>query len=139
MVRIALYQTTTGIDPVENARSLCAAAAEAAAGDAHMLFTPEMSCLLDRDRKRAAAHVVAEADNPVLAAMRNAARENGIWIALGSLAVDRGDGMWANRSLLITPDGAIAARYDKIHMFDVQLSSGESWRESGAYSPAARL
>lgn len=139
MVRIALYQTTTGIDPVENARSLCAAAAEAAAGDAHMLFTPEMSGLLDRDRKRAAAHVVAEADNPVLAAMRNAARENGIWIALGSLAVDRGDGMWANRSFLITPDGAIAARYDKIHMFDVQLASGESWRESGAYSPGGEV
>lgn len=139
MVRIALCQTTTGIDPALNAEVLRSAAREAALGGARMLFTPEMSGLLDRDRKRAAVHVVAEADNPVLAAMREAARENTLWVALGSLAIDRGDGMWANRSFLIAPDGEIVARYDKIHMFDVQLASGESWRESGAYSPGGEV
>src|SRR5690606_21421086 len=98
-----------------------------------------MSGLLDRDRERAARHVVAEADNPVLAAVREAAAANRLWGALGSLAVARpdspGDGRWANRSFVIDATGAIAARYDKIHMFDVALASGESWRESAAYAP----
>jgi len=100
-----------------------------------MLFTPEMSGLLDRDRERAAAHVVPETANPVLAAVREAARANGIWVALGSLAVARDDGRWANRSFVLDDSGAIVARYDKIHMFDVELASGESWRESAAYAP----
>ncbi len=64
----------------------------------------------------------------VLKAVIDAAREEGIWVALGSLAVEREDGRWANRSFLLTPDGTIAARYDKIHMFDVELATGESWR-----------
>ena len=104
-----------------------------------MLFTPEMSGLLDRNRKRAAPHIVAEVDSPVLAAIREAAARHGLWIALGSLAVARDDGKWANRSLLIAPDGGIAARYDKIHMFDVDLASGESWRESNAYAPGEEV
>ena len=104
-----------------------------------MLFTPEMCGLLDRDRQRATPHIVLEAQNPVLAAAREAARAEGLWIALGSLAIARQDGRWANRSLLIAPDGAIAARYDKIHMFDVQLATGESWRESAAYAPGEQV
>jgi predicted amidohydrolase len=135
MNRIAVLQMTTGIDPVANARMLVSAIGAAASGGAGMLFTPEMSGLLDRDRTRGGLHIVPEADNPVLAAVREAAAGAGIWVALGSLAVAREDGRWANRSLVIDPNGAIAARYDKIHMFDVDLTTGESWRESNAYAP----
>ena len=133
--KIAVLQMTAGIDPVANAATIAAAAEHAAGEGAAMLFTPEMSGLLDRNRKRATPHIVAEAANPVLAATRHAAERLGLWIALGSLAVAREDGRWANRSLLVAPDGRIAARYDKIHMFDVDLASGESWRESNAYAP----
>jgi len=139
MTRIALLQMTSGIDPEENARTISGAIGDAAKGGAAMLFTPEMSGLLDRDRARAKAHVVPEADSPVLAEVRMAASDAGIWVALGSLAIDREDGLWANRTFLIAPDGAIAARYDKIHMFDVQLATGESWRESAAYAPGEQV
>lgn len=125
----------SGIDPAANAATVVAAAERAAGEGAVMLFTPEMTGLLDRDRKRGGEHIVAEAENPVLAAVQEAAARHGIWVALGSLAVTRGDGKWANRSLLVAADGSIAARYDKIHMFDVDLASGESWRESNAYAP----
>lgn len=138
-VPIAMLQMTAGIDPALNAATIVAAAERCAGEGAAMLFTPEMSGLLDRDRKRAAPHIVAESANPVLAAIREAAARHGLWIALGSLAVARRDGRWANRSLLVAPDGAIAARYDKIHMFDVDLASGESWRESNAYAPGERV
>ncbi len=134
-VQIALLQMSSGIDPAANAAVVVEAAQRAAGQGAAMLFTPEMTGLLDRDRARAAKHIVAEADNPVLAQAREAAAQHGIWIALGSLAVLRPDGRWANRSLLIAVDGSIAARYDKIHMFDVDLATGESWRESNAYEP----
>jgi len=137
--RIAVLQMTSGIDPAENAATIVDAAQRAAGEGAAMLFTPEMSGLLDRDRKRAAALIVPEADNPVLAAVREASERHGLWIALGSLAVKRDDGRWANRSLLIARSGAIAARYDKMHMFDVDLASGESWRESSAYAPGEQV
>ncbi|MET0373645.1 MAG: carbon-nitrogen hydrolase family protein [Rhizorhabdus sp.] len=133
MHRAALLQMTTGIDPAVNAAAIVAAAREAKAGGAAMLFTPEMSGLLDRDRKRAAASIVREEDDPVLAAARGAAAGEGIWIALGSLAIAREDGRWANRAFVIDDGGRIAARYDKLHMFDVDLATGESWRESSAY------
>jgi len=135
VARAALFQMTTGIDPVANAASLVSALQRAKAGGAAMLFTPEMSGLLDRDRKRAAASIVREEDDPVLSAVREAAAREGIWVALGSLAV-RGDGeRYANRAFVIDHQGAIVARYDKMHMFDVDLASGESWRESNAYAP----
>ena len=97
MTRIAVLQMTAGIDPAKNARTIIGAAAEAAPGGASMLFTPEMSGLLDRDRARAAAHIVPESDNPVLAAARDAAARHGLWISLGSLAVVNDNGRWANR------------------------------------------
>jgi predicted amidohydrolase len=139
MTRIGVLQMTAGIDPAANADALVAAAGEAAAGGALVLFTPEMSGLLDRDRKRAAEHIVPEADNPVLAAARTAAARHGIWIALGSLGVTAGHGQGAHRSVLIDAQGGIAARYDKIHMFDVDLATGESWRESNAYQPGTAV
>jgi predicted amidohydrolase len=104
-----------------------------------MLFTPEMSGLLDRDRERAKAHVVPEERNPVLAAVREAAAAQGLWVAIGSLAVERPDGRWANRSFVIDGSGDVVARYDKIHMFDVALATGESWRESAAYAPGEQV
>jgi predicted amidohydrolase len=135
MTRVAVLQMTSGIDPAANAAALVHAIGDAAADGAAMLFAPEMAGLLDRDRARAADKIVAEADNAVLAAVRGAAAESGLWVALGSLAIRRDDGRWANRSFLVSATGEIAARYDKMHMFDVALASGESWRESAAYAP----
>ena len=135
MTRIAILQMTSGIDPAANAETLVRAIERAGEGGAAMLFTPEMSGLLDRDRKRAAASIRPEGEDVVLVAVREAAARAGLWVALGSLAVEREDGRWANRSFLIDGSGAVAARYDKIHMFDVALASGESWRESAAYAP----
>ena len=96
-----------------------------------------MSAVLDRDRARAAGTIVAEDQDVALAAVREAAAKYGIWVHLGSLSV-RGtaaDGHYANRAFVIGPDGEIRARYDKMHMFDVDLATGESWRESNAYAP----
>lgn len=135
MTRIAILQMTTGIDPVANAAAMMEGIEEAAAGGARMVFTPEMSGLLDSNRSRAAALVVREEDSPVLEAVRTAAARAGIWVAIGSHATLREDGRWANRSFVIDDNGAIAARYDKIHMFDVDLATGETWRESSAYAP----
>ncbi|MCB2064354.1 MAG: carbon-nitrogen hydrolase family protein [Novosphingobium sp.] len=134
MTRIALLQMTTGIDPAVNADTIASAVAEAAADGASMLFTPEMSGLLDRNRKRAAEKIVQEDEDPVLARVRSAAKEAGITVALGSLAVAREDGRWVNRAFVIDPKGEISARYDKIHMFDVSLDTGEKWNESAAYA-----
>ncbi|GFE74233.1 amidohydrolase [Novosphingobium sp. TCA1] len=142
MSRAALFQMTSGISPEVNAAAIVNAAREAGAGGAAMLFTPEMSGLLDRKRERAAANIVTEADDRVLAAAREAAAREGIWIHVGSLAVrpdgEGGDARYANRAFVIDDSGEIRARYDKIHMFDVDLASGESWRESNAYAPGDR-
>jgi predicted amidohydrolase len=134
MTRIALFQSTTGIDPAENARALEKAIADAAGGGAEMLFTPEMSGLLDRDSARAAGNRRTEDEDAVLAACREAAERHGIWLHLGSLAVLSDDGKVANRGFVIDREGVIRARYDKIHLFDVDLPTGESWRESSTYS-----
>jgi len=125
---------TAGIDPGRNADVLENAVADAAAGGATMLFTPEMSGLLDRDRERAAAAIVPEDQDAALAAVRAAARRAGLWVHLGSLAVRGEAGKLANRGFVVDADGAIRARYDKLHLFDVDLPSGESWRESAAYA-----
>ena len=135
MTDIAVLQMTAGIDPAANADVLERAMAEAKARGAVMLFTPEMSGLIDRDRARAAAHLVPEEQDPVLARVRAAAAEHGLWVHLGSLAVRTGDGRLANRGYVIDDSGAIRARYDKMHLFDVDLPSGESWRESASYAP----
>src|SRR5688572_8895991 len=112
MTRIALYQANTGIDPQANARALVAAVGAAAAGGAAILFTPEMSGLLDRDRARAEAHLRTEAEDPVLAAVRAAAARAGLWVHLGSLAVrDEGSDKLRNRAFLIDEDGDIRATY----------------------------
>ena len=138
-MKIALFQAQTGIDPRANAAALAAAVHEAAAGGATILFTPEMSGLLDRDRGRAMKHLHLQSDDPVLAAVRQAAREAGIWVHLGSLALlsETGEKL-LNRGVVIDDAGEIRATYDKIHLFDVDLPTGESWRESAAYERGGR-
>ncbi|PNU06195.1 carbon-nitrogen hydrolase family protein [Novosphingobium guangzhouense] len=134
MTRAALFQMTTGIDPKENAAAIVAALAEARADGAAMMFTPEMSGLLDRKRDRARGMIRGEDQDIVLSAVRDAACREGIWVHIGSLAIERSDGKWANRAFVIDSSGEIRARYDKLHMFDVDLKTGESWRESNAYT-----
>ena len=136
-MKVAIYQARTGIDPEANAKALTEAVEQAAAGGAAIVFTPEMSGLLDRDRKRARRHITDEANDPVLAAMREAARRCGIWVNLGSLALNEGraEERLVNRGFVIDDRGEIRARYDKIHLFDIDLPGGESWRESAAYAP----
>jgi predicted amidohydrolase len=138
-LKIGLIQTTTGIDPAVESDTLTAAIAKLAGEGAQIIFTPEMSGLLDKDRKRAIGKIKPEADDPVLAAVRTAAAANKVWVALGSLALavpdTAGADLSANRSFLIDSGGAIRARYDKIHLFDVQLPGGESYRESSSYRP----
>jgi predicted amidohydrolase len=135
MTRIALFQSTSGIEPDANARALVDAIDEAAAGGAEMLFTPEMSGLLDRDSARAHGKLHEEEADTVLGACQAAAKDKGIWLALGSLAVLAEDGKIANRSFVIDREGRVRGRYDKLHLFDVDLPTGESWRESNTYSP----
>ncbi|MEH6716739.1 carbon-nitrogen hydrolase family protein [Parasphingorhabdus flavimaris] len=136
-MKVAVAQMCSGIDPDQNARQLASLIAEAAAGGAEIIFTPEMTGLLDRDRSRAAGAIRGEADDLVLSAARSEARDARIWVQLGSLAVkdlERSGDKWVNRSYLIAPDGEIAARYDKIHLFDVDLGPDDSARESSAYA-----
>lgn len=135
MTKIALFQSTTGIEPEANAKALVDAIDQASAGAAEVLFTPEMSGLLDRDSARAAKSLRREENDPTLAAIRDAAKRNHLWVSIGSLAVLNEDGKIANRSYVIDREGQIRARYDKIHLFDVDLPTGESWRESNTYSP----
>lgn len=139
MTRIALFQATTGIDPAANADALVRAAIDAAEGGAAMLFTPEMSNLLDRDRARAGQHVRSQHEDATLARMCETAERTGLWIALGSFAFANKDGSRANRAIVIDPAGEIRSTYDKMHMFDVDLDSGESWRESNVYRAGDRL
>jgi deaminated glutathione amidase len=132
-VRIALYQAQSGIGPESNAEMLVGAVRDAAAGGAAMLFTPEMSGMLDRDRERALGKARFEDEDQVLSAVRAAAAKAGIWVHLGSLALKADGAKLANRGFVIDASGGVRARYDKIHLFDVDLPTGESWRESAMY------
>ena len=134
MTRIALFQSNTGVDPEASAGALTAAVEEAAASGAEMLFTPEMSGLLDRDSARAAKNLRAQDEDRVLAAARQAAARHRIWLHIGSLAVLVDGGKVANRSFIVDREGEIRGTYDKLHLFDVDLPTGESWRESNTYS-----
>ena len=138
MTRIAIFQSSTGIDPAANAEALVDAVEQAAGGAAEILFTPEMSGILDRDKARAAGKFRSEEEDDVLAAVRAAAKRHGIWVHLGSLALTTGTGKLANRGFVIDSDGEIRARYDKMHLFDVDLPTGESWRESASYDAGSK-
>ena len=138
MTRVGIFQSCTGIDPEANAGALLAAIEEAARGGAEILFTPEMSGILDRDKERAAGKFRSEESDEVLAAVRDAAQRNGIWVHLGSLALKTESGKLANRGFVIDSAGEIRARYDKMHLFDVDLPTGESWRESASYTAGSQ-
>ncbi|WP_086735166.1 carbon-nitrogen hydrolase family protein [Erythrobacter colymbi] len=134
MSRIAVLQMTSGIDPEANFAAIADAARAAAGEGATMLFTPEMSLLLDRNRARAAGHIVAQGNSPYVPRFAALAAETGLTLAIGSMAVTYEGGVKnANRSMVFAPGAGEPVTYDKIHMFDVDLASGESWRESNAY------
>ncbi len=133
-MRIALHQMTSCVDPMRNASDMEDAIAKAAESGAVMYFAPEMALLVDRDRARARKHIVTESHSVALQSLISAAARHRIWVHIGSMPIlDEGAEKLANRSIIISPDGAIAARYDKMHLFDVDLASGETWRESSAY------
>lgn len=139
VLRAACIQMRSGIEIAPNIAAACALIREAAGQGAQLVATPEMTNLLDIRPGMSRSKLVAEADDPALAAMRGLARDLGIWLLAGSIAVTlEGDERFANRSLLIAPDGSIRARYDKIHMFDVEVGDGQNYRESRAYRPGAR-
>jgi predicted amidohydrolase len=103
-----------------------------------MLFTPEMSNLIDQNRDRSGTRLRTEAEDETLAAVRDAARASSLWVHVGSLALLGEDDMRLNRGFLIDGTGEIRARYDKIHLFDVDLPTGETWRESSVYARGGR-
>ena len=136
-MRAGLVQLTVTDDPTANRTTTQRRVAQAIQGGAEFVLTPECSNILSSNRDHQRAVLQVEAADPTLAALRDQAAAAGVWLLIGSLALktDDADGRFANRSFLIAPDGAIAARYDKIHMFDVNVSGTEVYRESSAYRP----
>jgi len=131
--KAAAVQLRSGTSVAKNLAEATRLIRAAAAAGADYVLTPEMTNVLDRDRERLLAAIAPEDSDTTLAAFRQLAVELGIWLHAGSLAIKlAGEGV-ANRSFLIAPSGEIAARYDKIHMFDVDLAGGESYRESRLY------
>jgi predicted amidohydrolase len=135
--RAAAVQMRSGINVGKNVAEAERLIREAAAAGAGYVLTPEMTTILDRDKDRLLAAISQEADDPSLKRFRALAKELGIHLHIGSMAIRLegagGQANVANRAFLIAPDGAVMARYDKIHMFDVDLGSGESYRESRLY------
>ncbi len=133
MIRAALVQMRSGRDMARNLADATAMIREAKAQAADFVLTPEMTNIIEPDRPRLMALARPEAEDESLQHFAALAKELGIWLNIGSLALKGGGGRLVNRSLLLAPDGAIAARYDKIHLFDVDLPTGEALRESQAY------
>jgi deaminated glutathione amidase len=133
----AAIQMCSGVDPERNAASMARLVREAATKGATYVQTPEMTGMLQRNRA-AAKEVLRDENNDVIVRTGSAlAAELGIHMHVGSTAIALDDGKMANRGFLFGPDGKILNRYDKIHMFDVDLDNGESWRESAAYRPGS--
>jgi deaminated glutathione amidase len=128
--RVGLIAMRSGRRPSDNFAAASALIKQAKDGGADYVLTPEMTNVIDSDRERMFATLVAEEQDPTLAGLRELARALGLHVHVGSLAVKTSADKAANRSLLIDPHGEIVARYDKIHMFDVDLKGGESYRES---------
>ena len=139
-MKTALVQLNSGDDPGDNLRQVQWMLAEAAAEGVEFALTPEVTNCVSSSRSRQEEVLHLEEDDPTLAALRQQAEELGIWLLIGSLALKTGDadGRFANRSFLIGPDGAVKARYDKIHMFDVQVTAEETYRESDGFRPGNR-
>ncbi|MGQ0565066.1 MAG: carbon-nitrogen hydrolase family protein [Gemmobacter sp.] len=139
-MRTGLVQLTVTDDPGANLPATVALVRQAAAGGADLILTPECTNALSSNRARQRALFHREDTDPTLAALRDEAARAGKWLLIGSLGLltTDADGRFANRSFLIAPDGRIAARYDKIHMFDVNVSDTEVYRESAGYRPGAQ-
>lgn len=131
--RAALVQMCAGPDVAKNVADASVLIREAAKGGAHYVQTPENTTYMDHGREKLFAVTQPEAGNAALEAFRALARELNIWLHIGSMAVRVSSDKIANRSYVLAPDGTIAARYDKIHLFDVDLAGGESYRESASY------
>lgn len=139
-MRAGLLQLNVTDDPAENLAGTVALLRQAVAGGAGFVLTPECTGFLSTDRALQRERTRPEDQDITLAALRDEAARTGIWLLIGSLGLKTGDadGRFANRSFLIGPDGGIVARYDKIHMFDVNVSATEVYRESAGYRPGAR-
>ena len=133
--KAAMIQMRSGLTPAANVDAASRLIGEAKAAGADYVQTPEMTNLLAANREQLFATVIEEKLDPSLAAFRELARKHAIYIHVGSLAIRHTNDRAANRAFLIDPQGGIAARYDKIHMFDVNLANGESYRESNNYAP----
>jgi len=136
-LHVALIQLRSGREIDRNVATIEGFVREAAATGARYVQTPENSTVMDEDKARLIANITSEDRSAALARFRDLARELKLWFHIGSMAVAHPSGKLANRSLLIDPNGAIAARYDKIHMFDVDLGGGESYRESRNFEAGA--
>jgi len=136
-MRAALLQLNSSDDPAANLETVRGLLLEAARQGAEIALTPEVTNCVSSSRKRQQAVLSAEAEDPTLAGLREEARALGLWLVIGSLALktDDPDGRFANRSFLIGPDGGIVARYDKLHMFDVEVTETETYRESAGFRP----
>ena len=136
----ALIQTTSSDDPRENLARISARIREAANDGAGFILTPEVSNCLSLSREHQDAVLQHEAHDLSLAGYQTLAAELGVWLSIGSLALktDDADGRYANRSFVIDPTGAVTTRYDKIHMFDVDVTKDETYRESDGYRPGTR-
>ncbi|MEN8892680.1 carbon-nitrogen hydrolase family protein [Planktotalea arctica] len=139
-MRAALVQTTSSDDPQENLARISELIREAARGGAGFVLTPEVSNCVSGSREHQRSVLQLEADDLSLKAYCALAAELGIWLMLGSLALQTGDadGRFTNRCFVIDPSGAVNARYDKIHMFDVDVTPEETYRESDGYRPGER-
>jgi predicted amidohydrolase len=135
--RAGLVQLCSGTDMARNLAAASALVREAAAQGARYVLTPEVSNLVEDDKERTRAIVMPEEKDFSVAGYSSLAAELGIWLHAGSLALRAEDGRAVNRSLLFAPDGRVAARYDKIHLFDVTLPSGQEIRESNSFAPGS--
>jgi deaminated glutathione amidase len=133
--RVGLVQMTTGRDVAKNLADASRLIRDAAKAGAHYVQTPEITTLMERDAAKLFVATRSEDGNPALAHFQALARELKIWLHIGSMGVAVAPDKIANRSYLISPEGAVRARYDKIHMFDVDLPGGETYRESKHYKP----
>ena len=138
MLRVGLVQTRTPASQAAALDHVLPLVRQAADGGARLIAAPEGTNILQKDREALLPQLHVLEEDPVVVALREAARESGVSILIGSALVKREDGLCANRSALIDPQGEIVATYDKLHMFDVDLPNGESARESATYAPGDR-
>ena len=138
-MRAALIQLNVSDDPAANLVATLGFVRQAVAAGAGFVLTPELTNGLSSSRVHQRSVFRHEADDPTLAALRAEAKVAGIWLLIGSLGLltQDADGRFSNRSFLVDPQGEIAARYDKIHMFDVNVSDTEVYRESEGYRPGS--